>query len=158
MRLKHKIAAGSALAMSSLALVVPTASAQAPPGVPYAFAVPAGLGCTFTVIWSGHDATVLTPKPNGAVHSAGYYDVKLTNPANGKSVYRKAPGPGDFSPNGKVIYARGAWVAAVPPDAKHPDPRILFVDGGSFRILLRDGSIFKKSANVTTRDLCKKID
>ena len=158
MKLRNKIAAGSALALSTFALAVPAASAHPVPGVPYSFYLPAPLACGFPVIWSGHDATVLTPKPNGAVHSAGYYDVKITNPANGKSVYRKAPGPGDFSPNGKVIYARGAWVASVPPDAHHAKPRILFVDGGSFRILRSTGAVFKKSATVTTEDLCKKVD
>lgn len=157
MRAGTKIAAIAALALSALALAVPAASASHVPGEPYSFNLAAGEGCAFAVTWSGHDATVLTEKPSGAVHSEGYYDAKITNPANGKSVYRVAPGPGDFAANGKVLYARGAWVVLVAPDAAHASPRILFLDGGKFRVSLTTELVFKKSATVTTEDLCKKI-
>ncbi len=156
MRLRSKFLGVAFVPLVSIAFVAPSASAAVDKGTPYGpISAPAGGLCSFPVVYSGNDATVLTPKPNGAVHSEGYFDFTMTNPANGKSVFRAAPGPGDFSANGKVIYARGDWVNFDFTDPAHH--RVVFVSGTKFRLLTKNGHVFKKSDDVQVTDLCKKI-
>jgi hypothetical protein len=156
MRLRSKFLGVAVVPLVSIAFLAPSASAAVDKGTPFGpFSAAAGKACTFPIVFSGHDATVLTPKPNGAIHSEGYFDITLTNPANGKSVFRAAPGPGDFSPNGKVLYARGDWVNFDLSDPAHA--RVVFVSGTKFRILSRNGQVFKKSDDVKVVDLCKLI-
>ncbi len=136
-------------------LAQPAAAAQRP-GELYRFDLAAGEACAFPIVVTGHDATVITTDPDGAVHTHGYNDALVTNPANGKHVFRVTDGPGDFAPNGTTLYARGAWIG-VEMIPGHP-VRYMFSTGTKYRVSLATGRIYKKSPDFSSQNICKLID
>jgi hypothetical protein len=158
MRLRSKILGTALLPLLAIGLLAPSASASEKkvPGAPYSVHIPAGQACDFAVTISGHDATVLTPLPGGGIYSHGYFDVLVTNPANGKSVFRVADGPGNFGPQGLVLYARGAWFDLVAPMHGHK-ARLIFISGSKFRLNNTTGQPYDLAPDVIVQNLCRYV-